>query len=39
MNLQGGIAFGMNVRVGVTNMISFETGIGQVDGAIEFSAS
>lgn len=30
MSLEGGFAFGMNVRVGVTNMISFETGLGQI---------
>ncbi|MBL0125998.1 MAG: hypothetical protein IPP83_00780 [Flavobacteriales bacterium] len=36
MNLQGGIAFGMNVRVGVTNMISFETGIGQIQRRYSF---
>lgn len=30
ISLEGGFAFGMNVRVGLTNMISLETGLGQI---------
>lgn len=36
VELKGGFAFGMNVRVGITNAISFETGISQIRRAYDF---
>ncbi len=36
VELMGGFAFGMNVRVGITNAISFETGISQIRRAYDF---
>ena len=37
LDLQGGLAFGMNVRVGLTNTISLETGLGQIQRRYSFS--
>lgn len=37
IELKGGFSFGMNVRVGVTNAISFETGISQIRRSYDFS--
>ena len=37
IELKGGFAFGMNVRVGVTNSISLETGISQIRRAYDFT--
>lgn len=37
VELTGGYAFGMSIRVGVTNAISFETGIGQIRRNYAFS--
>lgn len=37
LELTGGNAFGMSIRVGVTNTISFETGIGQIKRNYAFS--
>jgi len=36
VELVGGFAFGMSVRVGLTNSISLETGIGQINRAFTF---
>jgi hypothetical protein len=37
IELQGGLAFGMNIRVGITNAVSIETGIGQITRRYSFS--
>jgi len=37
VELTGGFAFGMTVRVGITNAISFETGLGQIKRRYEYS--
>lgn len=37
LELTGGFAFGMNVRVGITNTVSLETGIGQIGRRYSFS--
>ena len=39
IELKGGFSFGMNVRVGITNTISFETGISQIRRAYDSSVS
>lgn len=37
LELEGGLAFGMNVRVGLTNTISLETGLGQIQRRYSFT--
>lgn len=37
VTLDGGFAFGMNVRVGLTRMLSLETGLGQIQRRYSFS--
>lgn len=37
IELDGGFAFGMSVRVGITNAVSLETGIGQIQRRYNFS--
>src|SRR5690606_30757888 len=37
IELKGGFLFGMNVRVGITPAISFETGISQIRRAYDFT--
>lgn len=37
LELTGGLAFGMNVRVGITNTLSLETGIGQITRRYQFT--
>ncbi|MEZ4805895.1 MAG: hypothetical protein R2815_00280 [Flavobacteriales bacterium] len=39
MELVGGFAFGMSVRVGLTNAVSLETGIGQIKRRYDYSLS
>lgn len=39
IELEGGIAYGMSVRVGLTRIISIETGIGQIQRRYTFSLS
>lgn len=39
VELQGGIAYGMSVRVGLSRMLSLETGIGQIQRRFLFSAT
>lgn len=39
VDLEGGLAFGMSVRVGLTKTISFETGIAQIQRRFSFSLS
>src|SRR5690606_26487085 len=36
IELDGGFAFGMSVRVGITNAVSLETGIGQIQRRYDF---
>ena len=36
VELKGGFAFGMSVRVGLTNSVSFETGLGQIQRNYDF---
>jgi len=37
LDLEGGFAFGMNIRVGITNAIAIETGLGQIQRRYAFS--
>jgi hypothetical protein len=37
MDLQGGIAYGMSVRIGLSRMLSLETGLGQIQRRYRFS--
>ena len=39
VELTGGMSFGMSIRVGLTNMISLETGIGQITRRYDFTIS
>lgn len=39
LSLEGGFAFGMNVRIGLNNTISLETGLGQIQRRFSYSVT